>query len=222
MSGKLRDERLHGDATHRVADQHRTVQVETLQHGAHVLREVLHGMPGAPDHRSSVAAVIERDRAKSRPRQRFELVEPLAYRVGDAVRQDDRRAVARLDEIERTAVEGVESPIDVDGRIQRACGVAVGATLEPPHEHALPRVTRPGHRSRRAERDAGNPGTTPPPAHGRYNRGTRGPIPQTMVYAIVPIARAHDAAVTSSSPWRPISTTSSPTSTGRSPTSSIS
>ena len=40
-------------------------------------------------------------------------------------------------------------------------------------------------------------------------------MPHTIVYAMVPIARAHAAAVISSSPWRPISTTSSPTSTGQ-------
>ncbi len=49
--------------------------------------------------------------------------------------------------------------------------------------------------------------------HQRYLRGARGPMPQTISYAIVPSRSAHSCAVTSASPWRPMSTTSSPTAT---------
>ena len=92
ISGKLRDERLHRDAAHRVTDEHRAVQVETFDDGAHVCGEVLERVPGAPDHRLPVTAVVERDRAEARPRQRLELVEPRADRDRDAVREHDRRA----------------------------------------------------------------------------------------------------------------------------------
>src|SRR5690554_1274550 len=55
--------------------------------------------------------------------------------------------------------------------------------------------------------------------HSRYLRGTLGPIEQTISYETVPSSAAHSSAVTSSLPCRPMTTTSSPTDTGSSPTS---
>ena len=63
---ELGDERLHRDAAHRVADEHGVVQVERLEHGAQVVREVLDGVARRAEHRLPVATVVVRDRAEAR------------------------------------------------------------------------------------------------------------------------------------------------------------
>ena len=180
ISGKLRDERLHRDATHRVADEHRAAQVETLHHGPHVVREVLERMPGAPDHRLTVAAVIERDRAEARPRA--------APRAGgttsrielrDAVREHDRRA-RRPTRRRRSSRRRTSRAADrrTSGASSARAASPSGAAPQPPREHALPRVAR-ARRPRPRRRPRRRRPWRPPraPAHGEVHPRHAGPDP---------------------------------------------
>ena len=104
--GEPRDERLHRDAAHRMPDEHRAVQVEALEHRLDVATEVLERVPLVAEHRLTVPAVVERDRAEPFLRELLELMEPRAHRQRHAVRQHDRRVelAAALDDVDRAAV----------------------------------------------------------------------------------------------------------------------
>ena len=108
---------------------------------------------------------------------------------------------------------------------ERVVGRIVGPTpTDPRRDRPLARVDRARHAGRHAGDDAGALGdaaesTVSLPV---YVRGTRAPMPVTISYEMVPSRSAHSVAVISSSPCRPMSTTSSPASTGGSPTSTIS
>src|SRR5690606_27717749 len=81
------------------------------------------------------------------------------------------------------------------------------------------------HRATRAGSGVGPVADTDPfdgcegVVHPEYRRGTRGPMSDTTSFEVVSVFSAHSSALISSEPWRPIRTTSSPTSTGSSPTS---
>jgi len=68
-------------------------------------------------------------------------------------------------------------------------------------------------------RDERGPLAAHGPSAETYSRGTRAPMPVAIARAIVPARAASSSAVTRSSPWAPISTTSSPGATSASPQS---
>ena len=138
--GELRHERLHRDAAHRVADQHRAAQVELLDHRAQVERQVVERVARRAELRLAVTAVVVRDRPETRARELLELVEPRANRVRDAVREHDRRAFSVFDDVDRCAVERVEAAVDVDRARRAPRGVTVGVAPQPGRAEPLPGV----------------------------------------------------------------------------------
>ena len=126
-------------------DQHRVAQVEPFHHAAHVFGEVRRASGPAvptidcPWPRWSNAIVRKPASGSVSSWWNHD-----ANRVRDAVREHDRRALARLDEVDRAAVERVEALVDVDRRVERARRVAVGPVPQPAGRDALARVARAG------------------------------------------------------------------------------
>ena len=182
---------------------------------------------------SAMPAPVRRDHPEA-TRQVLELVVPQPARQGEAVEQHERprRRVAEFDEVQRGTIVGLDRVMARARRLEqvrvdrtRRFGVAlevpssvsarhrfdgaVGAPGQGRHGSGQTECNRPPTAHRLSLITA--PSFTGPP-HGppRYRRGTRDEIPHTISYAIVSSCDAHSQAVISSSPCRPISTTSSP------------
>ena len=182
--GEARHERLHRDAAHRVADEHRAAEVEAL-HARCARRRARFSSecPAVPTTdwpwpRWSNAIVRKPARGSASSWWNH-----VADRVGDAVREHDRRTLARLDDVDRAAVERVEPAVDVHRRVERARRVAVGPAPQPAREQRAGRRSprRPARRRRRPRRPATFAMRARRGSWHVRRAGTRGPMPHTIV-----------------------------------------
>ena len=146
-----------------------------------------------------MAAQVVGDDTETELGERRELLRPHPRRQGDAVREHDRRALAARERVEAPAVVAFDTAglVEAHGRVGIAVGL--GAMADPRDGHALARVRR-AHYAGHDARDHTDPLEQAARVHESYRLGTRGPMPVTISYAIVPRRSAHSVAVTCSSP----------------------
>ena len=123
-------------ATHRMADQHRVVEVEGLEDGGHVGRQARDAVAVAAGRRLAVAPQVDGDDPVA-VGQLVELGSPHLGGQGDAVEQHQRSAIASLHDVQRPAVRGGHRAVGDIGRhveqlVGRRLTVSAGLARPPP------------------------------------------------------------------------------------------
>ena len=103
-------------AAHRVADEHRVVDIEVLEHAREVADEVLEPVTLAPGCRATVAPEVDRDHAEL-VSEVDELVMPRRRGQREPVEQHDRTRVVRT-ALHHVGLAAVERGDDVGARIR--------------------------------------------------------------------------------------------------------
>ncbi len=122
---------LHQDhAAHRVPSDHRTAQVEVLQHGDHVPGCRLPPESLGPCPRTAVPPDVHGQHPVA-VGQHVQLRGPHRSLKGDAMDQEQRAALPALEDVDRTTIDGVDLVVGhVGGQVVEGIQAGIGSSLD--------------------------------------------------------------------------------------------